>query len=166
MAPKETTTIETAKTYTQAEFDAAVLAAGKPKHVHRIVFRAPYTKKDGTVPNLAAADVLGCFGNLPMAVKEFALRKPDAGGHIDVYMPSGMLRGTSTVGPLGGSLMSDADAAMEATTMGPDDAKAFIARHRAKKASIAVLSDAIVGAWASLPADAKFGTVVELNLPE
>lgn len=126
-----------------------------------IIFRPPYQKKDGTTPNLASADILGCFGGIMLAVKDFALR--NSGGTITVYMPSGMYQ-QNRVGPLGGELRSDADIVAEATTMPADEAKAFIARERAKRANVEMLAEAIRTAWGDC--GGKFSVPTEIELPE
>lgn len=160
------------KLFTEAEVAERIASAvaavvpAKRASGHTVIFRQAYTKKDGTTPNLAAADIMGCFGGLPMLVKDFGISKPKD-GVITVYMPSGPFRGTSSVGPVGGAIASDADVAAEATQMDADAAKAFITRHRAKKAMITALSDAIVSAWAEA---SKTGDPLNkpfpLNLPE
>lgn len=142
---------------------ATASAKTEPKMVKRvIIFRPPYTKKDGSTPNLAAADILGCFGGVMLAVKDFGLRL-NADKTITVYMPSGMYR-ESRVGPLGGELRSDADVVAEATTMPPDEAKAFISRERSKRANVELLADAVRDAW--VKAGGKFSVPVEIELPE
>lgn len=149
---------------------AEVKTATTEKRTRKLtaIFRPPYTKKDGTASTIASMDLLGCFGAVPMAIKDFALSVP-RNGQITVYMPSGMY-GAQRVGPVGGEMMSDADVAAEATTMSADEARTFIARHRAKKAATAVLADAILAAWGSFPAGtdntAKFGVPVTIELPE
>lgn len=160
------------KLFTEAEvaerIAAAVAASTPAKRAsgHTVIFRAPYVKKNGEVPNLAAADIMGCFGGLPMLVKDFGISKPKD-GVITVYMPSGPFRGTSSVGPVGGAIATDADVAAEATQMDPEAAKAFVTRHRAKKAMITALSDAIVGAWAAASATGDpLNKPFPLNLPK
>ncbi len=167
----ETVTAATVKMFSEAEVNeriAAAVAESKPKtRKLTAIFRPPYTKKDGTSSTIASMDLLGCFGGVPMAVKDFALSVP-RNGSITVYMPSGMYN-AQRVGPIGGELKSDADVAAEATTMEPDEARHYIARHRAKKAAVAVLSDAILNAWASfgaVDASEKFGKPVSIELPE
>lgn len=165
---------KTTRTYTQAEMDATIAeitaaASSKPKtRKLTAIFRPPYTKKDGTASTIASMDLLGCFGGVPMAVKDFALSVP-RGGHITVYMPSGMYN-SQRVGPIGGEIKSDADVAAEVTLMTDDAEKlAYIKRHQTKKAAVAMLSDAILGAWASFDAvdsSERFGKPVVIELPE
>lgn len=127
-----------------------------------IIFRPPYTKKDGSTPNIASADLLGCFGGIMLAVKDFGLRL-NADRTITVYMPSGMYR-SAHVGPLGGELRTDADVVAEATTMAPDDAKAFIARERNKRANVEMLAQAFRDAWVACKG--QLSVPVEIELPE
>lgn len=119
------------------------------------------SKRGGTY--LANGDIVGCFGKLPLVVADFALEKN--GQSITVHMPSGAF-GYKRVTPIMGSL-TDGDVARQASMLKREAADELIAAHRAGKAALTALSDAVIDAWARAnenKTDGPFGAAITLDI--